>query len=116
MDAEKTFSKLRNLLKERGFVILSFVDVQEIMKSAFSEKFNPYFILEVCNPAAARELIGLDHDFGLLLPCKVVLDQQGSETTVSMLRVSEMAGVTMGTHASEPVKYEDEIISAIDAL
>ncbi len=116
LDAEKTFSRLRNLLKDRGFVILSFVDIQEIMKNAFSEKFEPYFILEVCKPAAARELIGLDRDFGLLLPCKVVIDQRGNETTVSMLRVSEMAKATMGNHEKEPVKYENEIVEAIDSI
>ena len=41
MDVDKAYGKLSQGLKEKGYVILSYVDVKEIIKNKFNEDF-PY--------------------------------------------------------------------------
>ena len=116
LSADKCFAKISSSLKEYGFVLLSYVDMQEILKKNFSENFLPYYILEVCKPSAAKEMVGIDIEYGLFLPCKIVLAERPSGTKIMMARVSQQSKDYLGADESVAKKYEEELISIIDKI
>ncbi len=114
--AEKAFGLISKQLKENDYVVLSYVDVKEIIKNKFGEEFPFYFILDVCKPAAARELISRNQEYGLFLPCKVVIAGDESRSKVMMLRVSEMAEKHLSDSGEHALKYEEELIRALESV
>lgn len=116
LDVDKSFLKVSQSLKEKGYVVLSYVDVKEIIKNKFDEDFPGYYILEVCKPAAARELISSNSDYGLFLPCKIVIEGTDSGSRIKMLLVSEMAGTHLKEDMSRPRSYEMELEEVLKGL
>lgn len=113
---DKAFLKVSQNLKEKGFVVLSYVDVKEIIKNKFGEDFPGYYILDVCKPAAAKELISSNRDYGLFLPCKFVIEGDEEKSTVKMLIVSEVASKYLDVDPSKPKNFEAELKEVIDTL
>jgi len=60
-------------LKNEGFGILTEIDVQAVLKKKIDVSRKPYKILGACNPVIANEVLNIEPDIGLLLPCNVVL-------------------------------------------
>lgn len=116
MSAEKAFGEISKNLKETGFVLLSYVDIKEIIHNKFGEDFPYYFLLDVCKPAAARELIGRNRDYGLFLPCKIVIEGDETKCKMKLLRVSEMAEKHLDESKEYALKYEEELVSAIEKI
>lgn len=116
LDVENTFGKLSAKLKEESYILLSYVDVKEILTKNFGGENPGYYILNVCKPQAARDLIGENEDMGLLLPCKIVLVEKGDKTRVMMLRVSEVSKNYLGSNGKKAEEYEEELISVIEKL
>ncbi len=113
---EDTFGKLSAELKEGGYVLLSYVDAKEILTKNFGGERPGYYILNVCKPQAALELLGENEDYGLFLPCKIVLIEKGKNTRVLMLRVSELGRKYLGSDGKTAEGFEEELISVINRL
>ena len=116
LEIDKAFLKITNELKENGYVVLSYVDAKEIIYKNFGEEFPGYYILNVCKPLAAKEMISSNQDYGLFLPCKVVLTENGRKTTLKMLIVSELASTYLKEDPALPQKYEKELIGILEKL
>lgn len=114
--ADECFSKISSALKEIGFVMLSYVDMQEIFKKNFSDNFRPYYILEVCKPEAAREMVSINAEYGLFLPCKIVIDERPPGTAIMMARVSQQSKDYINADEGIALKYEEELVSMINRL
>ena len=114
---DKVFARLSQRLKDAGYVILSLVDVKETLSnSGLDKNFKPFYILDVCKPKAAQLLIGSNDEYGLLLPCKIMLTSKGSGTVVEMLRVSEIASHYLNEDRGKAAQFEKELISAINLV
>lgn len=80
-------------LQEAGFGVLWALDVQAKLKEKGLELSRPVRILEVCQPAKARDALEDDVMISYFLPCKVVVYQEGEGTTVGFVRPEMFAGL-----------------------
>ncbi len=91
---EQAVSRIRELLAEQGFGVLSEINVRSTFEAKLgvdsAQALGDYVILGACNPLLAQRALVADPDMGVLLPCNVV--------------------VRRGPNASEP------IVQAIDPM
>jgi len=79
---EEADTRTREALKEQGFGVLTEIDVQGTMKKKLDEDMPGYLILGACNPKMAHQAIQLEPNVGAMLPCNVILRQDGSDILV----------------------------------
>ena len=79
MTFDEAEAKVRNTLKERGFGILTEVDVKKTLKEKINADFMPYKILGACNPPFAHKSLSAETEIGLMMPCNVIVyeDEKG---------------------------------------
>jgi uncharacterized protein (DUF302 family) len=113
-------ARVQDALKAQGFGVLTEIDVQRIMKEKLGIDFGPYLILGACNPQLAHRALEVDPSTGLLLPCNVVLQQEGETVQVSIVDPEMMFAVvdpeTQATLATLPGEAKARLQAALKAL
>ncbi len=64
-------------LADRGFGVLTQIDVAATMKKKLDVDYPPYLILGACNPEFAHKALQLESKIGTMLPCNVIVQQTG---------------------------------------
>jgi len=94
-------------LKEEGFGVLTEIDVQATLKTKIGVDFKPYTILGACNPNLAYQGLQAEPELGLLLPCNVIVYDNGDDTTtVSIVDPLQMLLGVVNNPALQPVAAE----------
>ena len=117
---EEVRAQVIEALKAQGFGILTEINVQKALAEKLGIEVEPYQILGACNPHLAYKALSADRLIGLLLPCNVVLMQQGQEIAVSILDPEVMFEVTdpetKSALAALPQEAKARLRAALDAL
>ncbi len=86
-------NKTVELLKVEGFGVLTEIDVQATLKAKLGVERAPYVILGACNPVVANQAFEAEPDVGLLLPCNVIVRQDGDRVVVGFLNPEAVLGL-----------------------
>jgi uncharacterized protein (DUF302 family) len=70
-------------LKEKGFGVLTTIDVKKTLKEKIDADFRPYTILGACNPNFAHQALQSEAKIGTMLPCNVIVEEVDGAIEVS---------------------------------
>ena len=79
---EEAIKNVTEALKEKGFGILTEIDVKETFKKKLDVDFKPYKILGACNPPFAYKSLQQEEQIGLMLPCNVIVYINDNDETI----------------------------------
>lgn len=102
----ESIALIKETLQKEGFGILTEIDVKATLKKKLDVDFKPYIILGACNPNLAYQGLQAEPELGLLLPCNVIVYDNGDGTsTVSIVDPIQMLGV-VANPALQPIAEE----------
>ena len=102
---DEAVRKTTDALKAEGFGILTKIDMKQTLKEKLNEEFRRYVILGACNPPLAFQALSASLDVGLLLPCNVIVYEDGEGSVVNILDPFTVAQV-LPNDALEPMAQE----------
>ncbi|MCC7387349.1 MAG: DUF302 domain-containing protein [Phycisphaerales bacterium] len=117
MPYDQTVDRMKAALREEGFGVLTEIDVRATLREKLAVDFRNYVILGACNPALAHRALQADLSIGALLPCNVVVYDDGDGSVVSIFDPEVGMGIA-GSPALEPIAIEAKarLLRAMDRL
>lgn len=117
---EDAKSRITEALKERGFGILTEIDIKATMKKKLDEEYPEYVILGACNPGFAHQALQAEPRIGTMLPCNVIvraLEQGGIEISAvdPLASMQAIENASLGEVALEVQQLLRETVAAISA-
>lgn len=91
---DDTVERTREALQAQGFGVLTEIDMQATLQAKIGEDIGRYLILGACNPQLAHRAVGVNRQIGLLLPCNVVVREDGGDVVVEAMNPELMVQVS----------------------
>jgi len=115
---DEAVQRTTDLLKTEGFGIISEINIHEKLKEKLGVDFKKYRILGACNPGYAYQALQMEDKIGTMLPCNVVvIDQGNGMTEVSAVNpVASMMAIQnneLGTIALEITEKLKRVIESL---
>ena len=115
---ERALDMAKAALKAENFGVLTEIDVKETLKAKIGAEFRKYDIIGACNPTIAFMGLQRHLELGLLLPCNVIVYEEGDGSVVSIQDPAEMLGVTKNPELEEVASiargHLERVITALE--
>lgn len=115
---EQAVERVQQTLKDQGFGVLCEIDITATLKAKIDVDFGKrYVILGACNPHLAFQALQAEAELGLLLPCNVIVYEDGEGVVVSAIDPEVALGIIGNQQLNEVAKKAGELLKqAVDAL
>lgn len=113
---DETIERITGLLQTEGFGILTTIDLQAKFKEKLDRDSDRYVILGACNPALAWDAVGAVPELGVLLPCNVIVREQGAVHVDVMDPNAALSLVEDETVAAVAAEARTRLERVLDAL
>lgn len=114
---EEAIDVLEQKIADIKFGVLCKIDLGEKIRAKgldFSEKLT---VLEICNPAEARNALQTNMKAAYFLPCKLIVSEESGKAVVSMMKPSSLISELDDPELENLARrIEDKLISVMDAL
>jgi uncharacterized protein (DUF302 family) len=116
---DQTIDKVTAALGEKGFGVLTRIDVKETLKKKLGVEFRPYTILGACNPNFAHQALQAEDKIGTMLPCNVIV-QETSDGKIEVSAVDPIASMqaidnpALGAIANEVRQRLKDVIDSLN--
>ncbi len=92
-EINKAIEDITENLKKIGFGVLDVLDFKSLLQDKGLEFNWKYKQMQVCNPELAKQVLDVNPDLGLLLPCTIAVYQKNDENFVSLAKPSSILSV-----------------------
>jgi len=115
---EDAIDTVTERLKDKGFGIMTTIDVKKAMKEKIDKEINPYTILGSCNPGFAYRALQSENKIGTMLPCNVVVQQldDGSIEVSAVDPIASMASIENAELGNIAGEVRNMLKAVIDEL
>jgi uncharacterized protein (DUF302 family) len=114
---KETLERTRQALQTEGFGVLCEIDMKEKLREKLGAEFRHYVILGACNPPMAYQALQEELNIGLLLPCNVVVYEEGARAVVAAIDAGKLLTI-VGNPALQKVasQVDEKLRRAIDRV
>ena len=110
-------ARLRATLGERGFGVLTEIDVKATFKAKIDTDIDDYRILGACNPGMAYKAIRIEPRAGAMLPCNVILRAVAGGIEISAIDpVASMQAIENPALDEVATEVRTMLIEAVEAV
>ncbi len=102
---DTVIADVRAALGAEGFGVLTEIDVRATLKAKLAVDVPAQVILGACNPSLAHRALEIEPSLGTLLPCNVVVREEGGRTTVEAVDPAVLVSAT-GNDRLGPIAQE----------
>jgi uncharacterized protein (DUF302 family) len=94
--------------------VITEIDIKEKLEDKLGVDFRSYKILGSCHPPSAYELLNIDLNVGILLPCNfVVWDNKDGSTTVATMKASSLLSVLENSELNHVGEKVDKLVNSV---
>jgi len=109
--AAQAAADIQTVAKQHGFGTLHVYNLKETLTAKGFPQTKECFILEVCSPAQANKVLGLDFRMNVALPCRISVYEHEGKTWIGMIRPKAM--LVMLSELPELAEIADEVESTM---
>jgi uncharacterized protein (DUF302 family) len=110
-------ARVRAALAERGFGVLTEIDVKATLKAKIGAEIDDYRILGACSPSMAYKAIQVEPRVGAMLPCNVILRAVDGGVEISAIDpVASMQAVENDELDKIAAEVRNMLIEAVEAV
>ena len=109
-------ARVRAALAERGFGVLTEIDVKATLKAKIGAEVDDYRILGACSPSMAYKAIQVEPRAGAMLPCNVILRAVEGGVEISAIDpVASMQAINNDDLHKIAVEVRQMLVEAVEA-
>ncbi|MEQ6390251.1 DUF302 domain-containing protein [Bacillaceae bacterium S4-13-58] len=104
----------KNLSNEKFGVLWSF-NIKDKLNEKGLDYDQDFYVLEVCNPFEAKEVLSVTNQVGYFLPCKIVVFEDHENIKIGMVKPTELMSILNDNSLNnKATEIEKRLIECID--